>query len=259
MFGQGPQLKGLLLVAMLANLHVVPRCHAFPGSNARRYGDNTEGHVVFQYVGQTVHQLEYGNLRLQVNITGGEVALRLLRTVMEKDLSKSGLQPGNKSWQRRQLQMMEVDRLLERCHALQDMKKQAHHEHLRSPRLIFTLITVFVLTAITAGAAYAIYKNSELNQMKDNENTLSASEASDLAATQGLQKSEQELHHLVRRGLAEVEDYYGNLQEAGWAQGALEVAKVMVQRYEDVLGSAMSHRLHPSACTGSTSPTWLRR
>jgi len=155
--------------------------------------------------------------------------------------------------QRREFLLMTADRLIARCDQLMDLltsmphAKKTNQDHgIRDKRFVFTAVVIAILAAVTAGAVYSIYVNSELNKMEGNANTLTAATALGLRLTRKNEEQLDELAHIVSMALAAAEQW-NHFDQTQIDRQALQIAEKQVTTFEQSLAAAASNKLHPSA------------
>ena len=177
---------------------------------------NTNGDVLFQRIGDTVHTLEYANIRIPIHLAAVHDVIFRLKVIIIKH--SSYWEPGHGGFHSRALLEDEVDRLLYRCDLLKTLlsdipynqgihrhSSSFHISHSRPKRFIFTLLLLGVFAAITAGSLYSLFKHGELQTMRHNVNTLAATSITHMRKTQSVSHNQQELAALVNKTITLVQ------------------------------------------------------
>jgi hypothetical protein len=183
-------------------------------------------HVVFTKVGQTVHVLEYANVKIPIQLHATLKSIEELETALHSHQKKQAYARQSADWQRREFQIMAAQRLRFRMEALISTldRTQTRVVKHRGKRFFFVLAIMAILAAAAAGSSYAIYHNHELSKMGQNQNTLAAAEAAALRYVGKAGTSQRELAHLVQGTVHEVDRVYGLLETSKWDEAALGVA-----------------------------------
>ena len=205
------------------------------------------GNIIFKKVGETVHNIEYANIRIPMDIEKTIISLTELRSAQEKFKTKIGYHEETEEWQVQKFHLMQTDRLLNRCDHLAKLKTEISPRQ-RSKRFDpLTIFLISIIVAAVAAASYGIYHQTELSKMGRNVNTLSAAEAQQFRRVQSLGDSQVELARLVKGAVDVTEDYYGDLYTSEWHREAINVATNRIQNFELTLHAALDKRLHPVA------------
>lgn len=202
------------------------------------------GHVIFTRIGQTVHKLEYANLKITVNISSTEEQLHKLLTTLLDYQHRQNFQEGSKAWTEWQFQNWEIKRLLIRCEKLHQLKMLTPGgDPIREKRFFveLVLLTIFLTSLATTG--YAIFKSTELEKMAAHLNTLTAAEITNLKSTILLGDSTEALAYLVKATNREASRHLSNMHTFRWHTEAISMARRRIEKDEATITALMTHRI----------------
>jgi hypothetical protein len=207
--------------------------------------------VFFQHVGQTVHTLEYANIRIHLDISTLFKDINKLRDAMGE---YRNAEPRHK-WNNEDHRYIQKELLIQRCEILKTeldfmsmLKQQAHTSTAptRNRRFVIEGILIGLAVALTAGAAYSFYRADELYKMNHMVNTLSTDMLTDLHETKRLGNTEAVLDQYVTAVANISKMYYADFEKNRIDESAVYMAERRVNLFKEVIVAAMDNRIAPS-------------
>jgi hypothetical protein len=203
--------------------------------------------IVFIKIGDTVHNVEYANVKIPLNITETLEDMQRIKTSISNHIANEGLQHYKDSaaffnWS---LHQLKADRLIHRATALENILTKVPSPTIRKKRFIFTLVAIAVFAAIAAGTTYAIYVNSEVADLSHRQNTIASVSETALMANEYNSNTAIRLTKMSREALILSEHEDEKFQELNLILAALEAGEDKISLTEAALASAIHGKLAP--------------
>lgn len=250
--------RALLLLHFL--LLTLPTNHAGPTNG---HDDNPEHNskVLFTKIGSTFSEVEYGNIKIELDLEPTMDALAALANRVSKNAKALAGDKPDEPWNENNHlypQYIRQARLLDgisyeagRIETLLRIFEEFVALHHVIPRAVFTLTALLVagLLGFAAGGAtvYGVtYSGSEVEQLDGRVNTLNAASLTELSAIGTLRDDVHNLAALTRNTLQVANQYYVEETNTVMDDHVLTHVHYEVSRTFDILAALGNQRAHPA-------------